>query len=249
MARFLLLALVFLGAQATKKSVRPEEEAFLELDTDHSGKVEFSELEAFGKSKGLSNAQISEEFSNMDLNHNGIIEVEELERSLLAAAAPGGEDVLPPPVQQAKTAPAIVETVGAARKQRSELQEMDHAVEHSAGRALAELFERKAAQALVQMQKDSHEAEVLESRAKTLRGKAHRLQQGIHGVIASAAKNVADEILKKTVHEVNLMSQEVKLAEENALQSQELASEAMQKAKAAEHAMSSEVRRMKQASE
>eukprot|EP00434_Breviolum_minutum_P022060 symbB.v1.2.019475.t1/scaffold1593.1/size164412/17 len=90
MARFLLLALVFLGAQATKKSVRPEEEeAFLELDTDHSGKVEFSELEAFGKSKGLSNAQISEEFSNMDLNHNGIIEVEELERSLLAAAAPG----------------------------------------------------------------------------------------------------------------------------------------------------------------
>jgi len=247
MARLLLLALVFLGAQATKKSVRPEEEAFLELDTDHSGKVEFSELEAFGKSKGLSNAQISEEFSNMDLNHNGIIEVEELERSLLAAAAPGGEDVLPPPVQQAKTAPPL--ETAAARKQGSELQEMDHAVEHSAGRALAELFERKAAQALVQMQKDSHEAEVLESRAKTLRGKAHRLQQGIHGVIASAAKNVADEILKKTVHEVNLMSQEVKLAEENALQSQELASEAMQKAKAAEHAMSSEVRRMKQASE
>jgi len=248
MARFLLLALAFLGTQATKKSVRPEEEAFLELDTDHSGKVEFSELEAFGKSKGLSNAQISEEFSNMDLNHNGIIEVEELERSLLAAAAPGREDVLPPPVQQAKTAPAPLETA-APRKQGSELQEMDHAVEHSAGRALAELFERKAAQALVQMQKDTHEAEALESRAKTLRGKAHRLQQGIHGVIASAAKNVADEILKKTVHEVNLMSQEVKLAEDNALQSQELASEAMQKAKAAEHAMSSEVRRMKQASE
>lgn len=35
------------------------------------------------------------------------------------------------------------------------------------------------------VRKDSHEAEVLESRAKTLRGKAHRLQQGIHGVIAA----------------------------------------------------------------
>ncbi|CAL1172413.1 unnamed protein product [Cladocopium goreaui] len=49
--RLLALATVFLGAQATKKSLRPEEEAFLELDKDHSGKVEYAELEAFGKSK------------------------------------------------------------------------------------------------------------------------------------------------------------------------------------------------------
>ncbi len=33
--------------------------------------------------------------------------------------------------------------------------------------------------------KDTHEAEVLESSAKTLRGKAYRLQKGIHGVIAA----------------------------------------------------------------
>lgn len=263
--RLLALATVFLGAQATKKSLRPEEEAFLELDKDHSGKVEYAELEAFGKSKGMKDDQIYEEFRNMDLNHNGIIEADELRQSLLAAA-PGGETAQTAQtaqtaaglaseglqaLQQAEALPALPPQAQELHQspKASEFEALDGSVRHSAGRVLAELFERKAAEALVSMHKDTREAQRLESTASQLRGKAERLQRGIHGAVATAAKTVADEILKKTVREVNLMSEEVKLAEENAAQSQELANEAMQKAKAAERALSSEVHRIRQANE
>lgn len=263
--RLLALATLFLGAQATKKSLRPEEEAFLELDKDHSGKVEYAELEAFGKSKGMKDDQIYEEFRNMDLNHNGIIEADELRQSLLAAA-PGGETAQAAQtaqtaaglaseglqaLQQAEALPALPPQAQELHQspKASEFEALDGSVRHSAGRVLAELFERKAAEALVSMHKDTREAQRLESTASQLRGKAERLQRGIHGAVATAAKTVADEILKKTVREVNLMSEEVKLAEENAAQSQELANEAMQKAKAAERALSSEVHRIRQANE
>lgn len=265
MAKLLALAIVFLGVQATKKSLRPEEEAFLELDKDHSGKVEYAELEAFGKSKGMKDDQIYEEFRNMDLNHNGIIEADELRQSLLAAApASAGGETAQTEAQAAPEAQALLEVSPSQESQvkapelhqelqlhrpTSELEALDGSVRRSAGRVLAELFERKAAQALVSMQKDTREAQRLESTASQLRGKVERLQRSIPGAVATAAKTVADEILKKTVREVNLMSEEVKLAEENAAQSQDLANEAMQKAKTAEGALSSEVHRIRQANE
>lgn len=265
MAKLLALAIVFLGVQATKKSLRPEEEAFLELDKDHSGKVEYAELEAFGKSKGMKDDQIYEEFRNMDLNHNGIIEADELRQSLLAAApASAGGETAQTEAQAAPEAQALLEASPSQESQvkapelhqelqlhrpTSELEALDGSVRRSAGRVLAELFERKAAQALVSMQKDTLEAQRLESTASQLRGKVERLQRSIPGAVATAAKTVADEILKKTVREVNLMSEEVKLAEENAAQSQDLANEAMQKAKTAEGALSSEVHRIRQANE
>eukprot|EP00435_Cladocopium_sp_Y103_P021596 s650_g5.t1 len=208
LTRLLALATAFLGVQATKKSLRPEEEAFLELDKDHSGKVEYAELEAFGKSKGMKEDQIYEEFRNMDLNHNGIIEADELRQSLLAAA-PGGE--VAPVAPHPEAAEAIQEAVPEATeallsaaqvkvtqeiqspKSTSEFEALDHSVRHSAGRVLAELFERKAAEAL-----DTREAQRLESTASQLRGKAERLQRGISGAVETAAKTVADEILKKS---------------------------------------------------
>eukprot|EP00438_Fugacium_kawagutii_P018537 Skav213263 [mRNA] locus=scaffold1311:410520:435381:+ [translate_table: standard] len=183
--------------------------------------VEFAELEAFGKGKGLSDDQI--------------YEADELRQSLKAAAesSPGAsngamsneetQELHPAakPMQAAQVEP--VAAAPAAKPQgSSELQAFESSVQHSAGRVLAELFERKAAEALelrnkdresalrrngatapggeILTRQDTLEAQRLESTAAQLRGKVEQLQKDIHKT-ASAAKSAADEILKKSIRE------------------------------------------------
>jgi hypothetical protein len=57
-------------------------EAIRALDTDHSGKVEKSEVEAFAKSQGLSAAEVRAEFADLDTNGNGELEADEISNTL-----------------------------------------------------------------------------------------------------------------------------------------------------------------------
>lgn len=87
------------------------------LDTDGSGVVEKSEVDAFAKSQGLSAAETAEEFKDLDKNHDGQLDSSEISSTVAqytstaapvpvaAAAKPAPAIQAPPPV--ANVAPAI----------------------------------------------------------------------------------------------------------------------------------------------
>lgn len=61
-------------------------EAIRALDTDHSGKVEKAEVEAFASSQGLSADEVRAEFADLDTNHDGELEADEITNTLNSAS-------------------------------------------------------------------------------------------------------------------------------------------------------------------
>lgn len=89
-------------------------EAILALDTDHSGKVERAEVEAFAKAQGLSAADVRAEFAELDTDGNGELEESEISQTLSerpaspAAATPSLQAAAPAAPAAVATAPSSV---------------------------------------------------------------------------------------------------------------------------------------------
>lgn len=108
----------FAEAKAKAPRANPVEAALLALDTDHSGKVERAEIEAFAQSKGLSLEQIKGEFASIDKNGNGELEASEIQ------AAIAGSDSSPSAQQTVQQTVQLPETQQTLQQQTVELPEM-----------------------------------------------------------------------------------------------------------------------------
>jgi len=263
------LALAFV-VEARKKA-SPTEEALQELDVDKSGKVEQTELESFARSKGMSPEQIHQEFLSLDLNGDGVLEADEIRRTLDASAAadaapsvadssavsaslgqavalpalPAGSSLVPPPPKASVQVPEQSPDIQAAAPTADVQEDLAVRAQRGAERAVAEMFEKKAAEALAAMHEDTSNAEKLEKTARTLRGQARQLEMQVTSKVAEAAKVATDSVVSKALRQVKMMSQEVASAEEEARRSQNLADQAMEQAVTAQSKISAEVQRIK----
>jgi len=265
------LALAFV-VEARKKA-SPTEEALQELDVDKSGKVEQTELESFARSKGMSPEQIHQEFLSLDLNGDGVLEADEIRRTLDASAAAdaapsvadssavsaslgqavalpalpvqAGSSLVPPPPKASVQVPEQSPDIQAAAPTADVQEDLAVRAQRGAERAVAEMFEKKAAEALAAMHEDTSNAEKLEKTARTLRGQARQLEMQVTSKVAEAAKVATDSVVSKALRQVKMMSQEVASAEEEARRSQNLADQAMEQAVTAQSKISAEVQRIK----
>lgn len=108
----------FAEAKAKAPRANPVEAALLALDTDHSGKVERAEIEAFAQSKGLSLEQIKGEFASIDKNGNGELEASEIQTAI------AGSDSSPSVQQAVQQTVQLPETQQTLQQQTVELPEM-----------------------------------------------------------------------------------------------------------------------------
>jgi len=263
----LILPLALAFVVEARKKASPTEEALQELDVDKSGKVEQNELESFARSKGMSPEQIHQEFLSLDLNGDGVLEADEIRRTLAAsaaadaapsvadpsavpaslhqAAAPAESSLVPEPPEASVQVPEQTPVIQAAAPTADVQEDLDVRAQRGAERAVAEMFEKKAAEALAAMREDTSNAEKLEKTARTLRGQARQLEMQVTSKVAESAKVATDSVVSKALRQVKMMSQEVASAEEEARRSQNLADQAMEQAVTAQSKISAEVQRIK----
>jgi len=286
----------------TKARTNPVEEALLALDTDHSGKVEKAEIEAFAQSKGLTLGQIKDEFASIDKNRNGELEASEIQAAIESSGDSSSSNA--PPQAASPETPSVRHTVElpetemlarsqqfAAVQQNVDLQEtvmpaqlqsaaaqvqnmpadvpkdikiketndmishvqeptirtldLEATAETHAEHVVAQLFEQKAASALVAMREDAHKAKQLQETARSLRGQANEVRQVLAQETATAAKIATDTVLGKAAKQVKMMESEIASAEQKASQYQKLSKEAMNSAVAAQSQISTEIQRIK----
>jgi len=305
----LLHSIVALGAvlgcaeAKTKARTNPVEEALLALDTDHSGKVEKAEIEAFAQSKGLTLGQIKDEFAAIDKNGNGQLEASEIQAAIASSGDSSSSNALPqaastqtPSVQQTVELPetelpvhslqsaavqqtvelpetampaqslqpaavqvqntlagipkdiAIQETndmVSHVQEPTIQTQDLEATAEAHAEHVVVQLFEQKAASALAAMRQDAQKAKKLQETARSLRGQANEVREGLTQETATAAKTATDTVLGKAARQVKMMESEIASAEQKASQYRKLSKEAMNSVIAAQSQISTEIQRIK----
>ncbi|CAE7599193.1 Ankrd52 [Symbiodinium pilosum] len=230
---------------ARSKGMTPDQihQEFLSLDLNGDGVLEADEIRRTLQASAAADATPSAPSA-----------------SLGQAAAPAESALQPPKVPNVITIPRSAavdihqdlqpeklteEAMRQAPAAPASEEGLDVRAEHSAERAVAELFEKKAADALASMREDLANAEKLELSARALRGQAKELETQVNSQVAQAAKAATDSIVQKALRQVKLMSQEVASAEEQAKRHQNLADEAMEQAVSAQSKISEEVRRIK----
>jgi len=202
MMRFALFLPILIEA---KSQASDAEAALLALDTDHSGKVERREMEAFAVSQGLTLAQVTEEFKSIDTNGDGELEAKEISQMM---------------VEEAKSVTPTAPKLQAAPQKESLVtaeEDLDVSAEQAAGRAVAQVFEKKAAESLLAMRQDSAEAEKLEEVARSLRGQAEEVRNVIAEQSVAAARSAAGVLLAKSKEQVKAMAAEQAAAEQEVL--------------------------------
>jgi len=227
-----LIASLLLSAYAAASPGGATAEAILALDTDHSGKVERSEVESFAKAQGLSTEDVRSEFAALDTNGNGELEEDEIRSTLEhpAPAAPAAAQPAAAPAAQAAAVPA--EPVPGLLM---ELKNVQAEAELHAGKALAEVFARTATKALEARSQDASKAEKLEKAAQALRGQTAQLRQTAAQQTFDAAAAAAESVLRESAEKVKQLESEAATAEKQAAQKRADAKEALSKAMQAQH--------------
>jgi len=252
-----ILALLSAVAEA-RGAVKPASdgsatrEAIEALDTDHSGRVERAEVEAFAKSQGLNADDVRAEFKDLDTNGDGELEADEISNTL---ADPEGAADTPAAAPAAAAAPAkaaapvaVAAPAAAAPVTSSSelhLEAMEDEAKKHAGKALAEVFARTAALALEARGKDAERAKRLEEAAKSLRGQTAEIKRTAAAQTVQAATEAAQAVLVQASQKVKALEAEADKAEVDAKQRRAEAKAAMERAMKAQAEMSDSVRKLK----
>lgn len=226
-------------------------QAIAALDTDHSGKVERAEMEAFALSQGLTTEDVKAEFASLDTNGDGELEADEISNTLhdakVSSKVPAVQSqkhsfageaaiAMKAPAVAAPPVLATVQNVGGLGSFKQETLELE--AEQLAGKALAEVFTRTAAKALESRSHDLEQASKLEAAAKSLRGQTAEIRRTAAEQTMKAAQEAAAAVFRETEGEVKRLESEAAEAERQAANQRAQAKEAMQKALAAQATMS-----------
>ncbi|CAE8673222.1 unnamed protein product, partial [Polarella glacialis] len=241
-------------ASATKLALRA-------LDTDGSGQVEASEIDAFAQTQGLAGQKVRAAFRSLDTNGNGILEENEIESVLAADGAEGfPRSTAPEPVVQdaadevdeepaaLPAAPAAEETALVQEDKAAaflNIKALDAEAVKKAGHVMATVFEKQAAAVLATHGEETSNADALEETARSFRGQADAIRKSAAEQVAQAAKTASERVLKQASKQVKLMETEISAALKNAALSHRLAEQAMTKALAAQSKMSEQMQRIK----
>lgn len=191
------------------------EDSLRQLDVDHSGKIEQSDLEAFAKAAGLPTSAAALQFKEFDKNGDGTVDVAELTNSLAQ----------PEVVQASIAADSVVgvhEKVGIGAND-AVLAE----VSAYAGTALAELFANASARVLASRQEDFKLAAQLEESARALRGQAKALKQTVPRATILAAQLAAQAETNVTAGQIRDLEVQAGAAEQESVKHQQRAQAAL----------------------
>jgi len=216
------------GADATAEAIQA-------LDTDGSGKVERAEIEAFARSQGLTADDVRAEFKTLDTNGDGELEASEISRTLTDEKDRK---------QEAKQAVAASPAQGVAFAELH-AKDVEREAQRYAGKALAEVFARTAAKALESRTQDQEKASKLEEAAKNLRGQTAEIRRTAAVQTARAAREASTAVLREAEGQVKTLEKQASEAEKQAQQKRTEAKEAMEKALAAQTAMTAEIQQLK----
>jgi len=232
---------------ARSKGMSPEQihQEFLSLDLNGDGVLEADEIRRTLDASAAADAAPSVADSSAvsaSLGQAVALPALPAEASLVPPKA--GSSLVPPPPKASVQVPEQSPDIQAAAP-TADVQDLAVRAQRGAERAVAEMFEKKAAEALAAMHEDTSNAEKLEKTARTLRGQARQLEMQVTSKVAEAAKVATDSVVSKALRQVKMMSQEVASAEEEARRSQNLADQAMEQAVTAQSKISAEVQRIK----
>lgn len=227
-------------------SVGSVAEVIQALDTDHSGSVEETEIEAYAQKRGLDAAETRKEFQVLDKNGDGVLEADEVGNTLGVAAeaaklAVNITQISPivlstaaqPPAEQSPLAGGkpldrmalVIPEVALATATKSEGSALLDAssllleVREQSGRALAEVFSRQAEEVLASRAQNVEAAAKLDELARSLR-------QNISELVSSAPQAVADSTLRVVNDETQQSFADANLLQQRALKAEQEASEA-----------------------
>lgn len=263
----LLLAAAVASAHVAPPSTAAQD-ALRALDTNGSGKVELAELEAFAKSQGMSAQEVREEFVELDLDGDGVLGPEEIGGVLGSASEDAAADDAPrkPATVAVREAPAADPKPVAARRAAAparpappavvaasppaagrvvDLAELEREAQQHAGKALAQIFARKAAMALEAHSGDAKKAAQLEAEAQALRGQTAELKRTAAAQTAQAAREAAAAVYKKADEQVRDLEQRAAAAEREAEQRRDEAKAALDRALRAQAEMAASVRKLR----
>mmetsp|Transcript_106275 Transcript_106275/g.148154 ORF Transcript_106275/g.148154 Transcript_106275/m.148154 type:complete len:287 (+) Transcript_106275:92-952(+) len=233
---------------ARSKGMSPEQihQEFLSLDLNGDGVLEADEIRRTLDASAAADAAPSVADSSAvsaSLGQAVALPALPAEASLVPPKA--GSSLVPPPPKASVQVPEQSPDIQAAAPTADVQEDLAVRAQRGAERAVAEMFEKKAAEALAAMHEDTSNAEKLEKTARTLRGQARQLEMQVTSKVAEAAKVATDSVVSKALRQVKMMSQEVASAEEEARRSQNLADQAMEQAVTAQSKISAEVQRIK----
>jgi len=245
------IAAVLVPAAAIQHASGPDNsataEAIAALDTDHSGKVERNEVEAFARAQGLNEEDVKGEFAALDSNGDGLLSEDEISRTLAQrTGAPSTIAASPPSAASPPTtiadvtqderpvAVAAEPAAAAVAILRGEEHLVNEAVQtdatQHAGKALAEVFARTAAKVLESRSQDAGKAEKLEQAAKQLREQTAMMKRTAAEQTVHAAAEAAQAVLKESTDKVRELETQADLIEQQAREKRKVAKEAMVKA-------------------
>lgn len=226
----------FAAAADVLPAANPTQEALLALDTDGSGKVERSEIEAFARRQGLAAAEVQSEFNDLDTDGDGELSAAEISSTLsqpevagAASTPPATNAVAPAAASAAQSVPAVGGALEAqASVAAADTKAIEANAQQTAAKTLAEVFAHSAAGVLAARGQDVEKAAKLEEAAKSLRGQTAELRRTAAQVTAEASRLATEAVLHESTDEVKKLQAEATAAAKEASDRRAHASSAMQ---------------------
>eukprot|EP00439_Symbiodinium_sp_Y106_P046703 s2274_g5.t5 len=193
---------------ARSKGMSPEQihQEFLSLDLNGDGVLEADEIRRTLDASAAADAAPSVADSSAvsaSLGQAVALPALPAEASLVPPKA--GSSLVPPPPKASVQVPEQSPDIQAAAPTADVQEDLAVRAQRGAERAVAEMFEKKAAEALAAMHEDTSNAEKLEKTARTLRGQARQLEMQVTSKVAEAAKVATDSVVSKALRQAGVL--------------------------------------------
>lgn len=247
-------------AQSKGLTLGQIKDEFASIDKNHNGELEASEIEAAIASSGDSSSSnaLPQAAQTVELPKTAM-PAHSLQSSAVQQTVELPETAMPAQLQsvatQVQNMPAGVlkdiktqetnDMISHVQEPAIQTLDLEATAETHADHVVAQLFEQKAASALMAMREDAQKAKELQKTARLLRGQADQVRQVLTQEAATAARTATGTVLGKAAKQVKMMESEIGSAEQKATQYRKLSKEAMNSAVAAQSQISIEIQRIK----